>query len=108
MKKSFVRFLISLYIVVFAAAAMAANQAVGQKNKQFTVSNMQIKVGETVDFRNDDPFFHNVFSLSLASTFDLGSYPAGESKSVTFDKPGTVEVMCAIHPTMFMTIEVVK
>lgn len=108
MKKTFISGLVALYIVTFAAAAMAANMVVGQKNKQFTDSAITVKVGETVDFRNDDPFFHNVFSLSLASTFDLGSYPAGESKSVTFDKPGKVEVMCAIHPTMFMTIEVVE
>jgi plastocyanin len=38
--------------------------------------------------------------------FDLGSYPQGQSKSVTFDKAGKVEVECAIHPQMKMTVEV--
>jgi plastocyanin len=44
--------------------------------------------------------------LSDAKLFDLGSYPQGQSKPVTFDKPGTVEVECAIHPQMKITVEV--
>ena len=108
MNKRFISSMLALFLAVFTISAYAASHVVGQKNKQFTAASLKIKVGESVDFRNDDPFFHNVFSLSAAKTFDLGSYPAGESKSVTFDKPGMVEVMCAIHPTMFMTIEVVQ
>jgi plastocyanin len=38
--------------------------------------------------------------------FDLGSYPAGQSRSVTFEKAGKVQVECAIHPMMRMVIEV--
>ena len=41
-----------------------------------------------------------------AKTFDLGSYPQGQSKKVVFDKPGTVEVECAIHPEMKLVVEV--
>ncbi len=92
--------------LAFAGLALAAQHEVGQKNKAFTVKHLKIKVGETVAFPNHDPFFHNVYSLSPAKTFDLGSYPKGESKSVTFDKPGKVEVECAIHPQMRMVIEV--
>lgn len=84
----------------------AGNYVVGQKNKAFTVKHLVVKAGDTVDFTNADPFFHNVFSLSDAKTFDLGSYPKGQSKSVTFDQAGQVEVECAIHPTMHMVIEV--
>ena len=79
---------------------------VGQKNKEFTVKSLDIKVGDTVKFENQDPFFHNVFSLSEIKTFDLGSFKQGKSKTVTFDKPGKVDVECAIHPNMHMTIEV--
>ncbi len=57
-------------------------------------------------FINNDPFFHNVFSLSDTEMFDLGSYPQGESRDVTFNTPGVVEVECAIHPEMHMTIQV--
>ncbi len=86
----------------------AGTQEVAQKNKAFSVSKLKVKVGDTVNFKNEDPFFHNVFSLSDPKTFDLGSYPQGQAKPVTFDKPGTVEVECSIHPEMKMIIEVEK
>ena len=85
---------------------IAGEVVVSQKNKQFDPKSTSIKVGDSVDFRNDDSFNHNVFSLSDTKTFDLGSYPNGASKKISFDKPGKVEVECAIHPDMKMTIEV--
>ena len=84
----------------------AADHTVAQKDKAFTVEALSISVGDTVHFKNEDPFFHNVYSLSDAASFDLGSYPKGESKDFKFDAPGTVEVECAVHPSMTMTIEV--
>ncbi len=89
-----------------AGMATAAEYEVVQKNKEFSPKELTIKVGDTVKFTNEDPFFHNVFSLSDLKTFDLGSYPKGEFKSVTFDKAGKVEVECAIPPNMLMTINV--
>jgi len=92
-----------------AAAAdpkTAAPHVVAQKNKSFSMQKLVIKTGESVVFPNEDPFYHNVFSLSSGATFDLGSYPKGESREVTFDEPGEILVECAIHPTMQMTIEV--
>lgn len=94
--------------ILWALAAHAEDFIVSQKNKAFSSSRMKVKVGDTVTFRNDDSFFHNVFSLSDAQPFDLGSYPQGQAKKVTFGKPGLVDVECAIHPEMKMTVEVVK
>lgn len=88
--------------------AWAAEQVVAQKGKAFSVKKLKVKVGDSVRFVNEDPFSHNVFSLSAAKSFDLGSYPQGGAKSVTFDKTGTIEVECAIHPDMTLTIEVEK
>jgi plastocyanin len=79
-----------------------------QKNKQFTSRVLPIKVGETVTFTNEDEFYHNVWSLSAAKSFDLGQYKMSESKTVTFDKPGIVKVFCNIHPEMISTILVLK
>ena len=53
-----------------------------------------------MDFPNNDPIFHNVFSLSKARRFDLGRYAAGRSKSVRFDRAGIVRVFCEIHSHM--------
>lgn len=79
---------------------------VTQKGKQFSPTELTVKVGDSVSFRNDDPFFHNVFSFSETRVFDLGSYPQGESRKVVFDKPGEVEVECAIHENMKLKITV--
>lgn len=97
--------------VVMATAhgtALAAEQIVSQKGKAFSTKKLRVKVGDSVKFINEDPFSHNVFSLSDPKNFDLGSYPQGGAKSVTFDKAGTIEVECAIHPDMAMVIEVEK
>lgn len=92
----------------FSTAVLAATHEVGQKNKQFSTDALTVKVGDSVNFVNNDPFFHNIFSLSEIATFDLGSYPQGESKSYTFETAGVVPVECAIHPNMQMTITVVE
>ena len=103
-------------IAAIAAAALiswsfsvnAAEHEVKQKGNAFSTPNLKIKAGDVVSFRNHDPHFHNVFSLSDAQTFDLGSYPQGQAKSVTFKKEGKVEVECAIHPGMKMMVDVAK
>jgi plastocyanin len=67
---------------------------------------LAVPVGSTVDFPNDDPISHNLFSLSSASTFDLGLYRRGAGKSHKFDAPGVVNVYCNVHPTMSAVIHV--
>ena len=95
-----------------ACAALAAeNHLVEQRDKNFyykgaKIETLKIKPGDTIEFKNMDPYFHNVFSLSDVKTFDLGSYPKGQSKSVKFEKPGKIEIECAIHPQMHMVVEV--
>ncbi len=98
-------------VITLSSVANAAEFTVTQANKAFIkdgklVEAMTIKAGDTIHFKNTDPFFHNIFSLSDLKTFDLGSYPAGESKSVVFESPGEAEIECAIHPEMYMVIEV--
>jgi plastocyanin len=91
-----------------AGGALAAEHVVSQKGKAFSVVRLEVKVGDSVKFVNDDPFSHNVFSLSDVKSFDLGSFGQGLFKSISFDKPGTVEVECAVHPNMKLVIEVKK
>ncbi len=101
------KLLISMIASVLGTSSVfAAEFEIAQKNKQFTTKNISLKVGDSVKFTNEDPFFHNIFSLSELKTFDLGSYPKGEFRTVKFEKTGVVEVECAIHPNMFLTVEV--
>jgi plastocyanin len=71
-----------------------------QRNETFVPHLLAITTGTTVEFPNSDKFYHNVFSLSKPKRFDLGRYAAGESKRVTFDRPGIVRVFCEIHSHM--------
>jgi plastocyanin len=94
-----------------AAGASAAEVVVDQKDKSFQsggakINKLTINNGDTIRFKNEDPFFHNIFSLSDLKTFDLGSFPKGESKTVTFDKSGLIQIECAIHPEMLLELTV--
>ena len=93
-------------LVVAGAAWAAQEHVVAQKNKSFSMKKLTVKVGDSVKFVNEDSFAHNVFSLSAAKSFDLGSFGNGGTKTVTFDKPGKIEVECAVHPDMRMDVEV--
>jgi len=86
----------------------AAPQAVeiSQKNRLFGPDLVAVPVGSSVSFPNLDVIFHNVFSLSKAQTFDLGNYPKGQTRMVTFRKPGVVLVNCRLHPNMSAAIVV--
>lgn len=71
-----------------------------QKNITFVPHVLAVQVGATVDFPNSDPIFHNVYSISEAKKFNLGMYPKGMKKTVTFDRPGIVELRCNVHSEM--------
>jgi len=71
-----------------------------QKDQAFAPRVVPVAAGTSVDFPNLDPIYHNVFSPSPLKRFDLGKYPRGQSKSVTFGRPGVVNVYCDIHSDM--------
>jgi plastocyanin len=79
-----------------------------QRDLLFRPLVLPVLVGTTVDFPNDDPLYHNVFSISGPKEFDLGRYPKGQKKSVVFDRTGIVSVFCEIHSYMFSTILVLQ
>ncbi len=78
-----------------------------QQNKSFSPRVLAVPVGSSVEFVNEDPIFHNVFSLSPPSPFDLGLYRAPKSKTRTFNAPALYRVFCNIHPQMTAVILVV-
>jgi plastocyanin len=91
-----------------AAVPPAHRVEMVQKDKKFTPHVLAIPVGTQVDFPNFDPIFHNAFSSFSGQPFDVGLYPPGTSRSVTFRRDGVVRVFCNIHQTMSAIIVVVK
>ncbi|HET6177062.1 MAG TPA: carboxypeptidase regulatory-like domain-containing protein [Candidatus Sulfotelmatobacter sp.] len=71
-----------------------------QKNKQFLPHVLAITVGTQVEFPNQDPFFHDVFSIYRGKPFDLGLYESGATRKVRFSQPGVSFIFCNIHPEM--------
>ncbi len=82
-------------------------QQIQQLDRRFMPDMVVVPVGSTVSFPNMDPIFHNIYSLSKPKSFDLGSYDKGETRKVTFPKPGIVEIYCHLHPNMAATVVVV-
>ena len=90
-----------------SSAGLAGSYTMQQLNREFAPDLLVAPVGATVVFPNMDPIFHNIFSLSKAKSFDLGSYDKGDSRKVTFTKPGVVNIYCHLHPNMAGTVVVV-
>ncbi len=81
-------------------ASPAPNQIVTQRDKTFLPHVLPVSVGTTVQFRNDDRIYHNVFSIAKPNEFDAGIRATGATYSKTFSRPGVVELLCNIHSTM--------
>lgn len=75
-------------------------RAVVQRDKRFVPHVLAVPLGATVEFRNEDEFFHNVFSITKPNDFDLGLYKPGEPREQVFSTPGPVHLLCNIHSQM--------
>ena len=87
--------------------APAHGKVISQRGKMFVPHVLVIPVGTRVAFRNDDPIFHNIFSLSKPNEFDTGLYKQGATYTETFRHPGAVQLLCNIHASMFGFVFVV-
>jgi len=104
-KKLMVLFLL-LSSLLSSSVIIADEYDINQQHRKFTVNAITIKVGDTIHFKNNDYFFHNIYSLSDLENFNLGSFPPGGFRSYTFNNAGDVEVECAIHPFMKLEIKI--
>ena len=90
--------------VAFRGELPVTRRELRQENETFVPHVLAIVRGSSVEFPNADPFFHNVFSLSAAATFDLGRFPRGQTRARQFAKAGLVKVYCHLHSHMSATI----
>jgi len=81
--------------------APKAHAKLDQKYTKFSRRAVPVLVGTTVDFKNNDPVYHNVFSNSDLNEFDLGRRKKGETVSKKMTKVEVpVPVYCEIHRKM--------
>ena len=101
--------LMCLCLAAPAALAMdvpstAGNDVVTIKNFAFAPVMLHVRNGTTVIWKNLDGEPHTVVSDS--GVFRSGALDEGDSFQFTFDKPGTYEFFCSVHPHMRGTIVV--
>ena len=89
-----------------AIPLLAANHEITQQDRHFSQTEINIKIGDTISFKNDDEVTHNVFSTTPGMEFDLHRQAPGASSTIPFSKPGDAEVDCSIHPRMKLLVHV--
>jgi LPXTG-motif cell wall-anchored protein len=87
-----------------AAARAAASGSVTITDFQFTPASISIDQGDTVTWTNNGPTAHS--ATAPDGSFDTGIFPAGQSRSHTFNDAGTFSYICTPHPNMHGTIVV--
>ena len=108
----------STLIAVLAAALSAPLLAAGaglldghvdQIGLKFTKSSVVIPRGATMHFHNSDDVIHNIMTIDEDDEpEDRGLQKPGETIAASFEKPGTYQVRCAIHPKMKMVVKVTE
>lgn len=83
-------------------AATAAG-AVGISDFKFDPATINVAVGGSVVWTNNDPQQHTATS---AGNFDAGAIQPGASASVEFPTAGTFAYICSFHPFMNGTVVV--
>src|SRR5215204_6647562 len=86
------------------SARAAANGSVTIADFAFTPAQITIDEGDTVTWTNKGPTAHS--ATAPDGSFDTGIFPAGQSRSHTFNDAGTFSYICTPHPNMHGTIVV--
>ncbi len=98
MKRLLIAAALALCLPLAAAASTTATHAVHIRNFAYSPSQIQIKVGDSVEFINDDDEAHTVTATD--KSFDSAGLDTGDRWSYRFKKPGRYAYLCALHPWM--------
>ncbi len=89
-------------VLLLATSAYGAQVAIDIRDFAFSVSRVEISVGDSVRWTNRDDFSHTV----TGDNFDSSTMRAGATFTRTFSSAGTFEYHCDFHPTMTATVVV--
>jgi plastocyanin len=88
-----------------APAAKSGGGQVTMKDIKFNPSTVNVKVGDTVTWTNDDSVGHDVTSDTFKSG-GAGGIGGGQTFEHKFAKAGTFKYECTVHPGMTGTVVV--
>lgn len=90
-----------------SSSQSATNGTINIKNMMFTPSQITVTKGGTVTWTNNDNTTHTVVDdLSNVGGPHSGDIAPGQTYSFTFNKTGSFQYHCSIHPSMRGTIVV--
>src|SRR3990167_9426744 len=72
-------------------------ESISIKNFAFNPATINIKIGTTLTWTNEDSAPHTVTS---EENFDSGTLTSGETFVFTFNDKGTFDYICTIHPSI--------
>ena len=84
------------------------NTSIALQARQFAPRVRIVTEGSRIEFPNQDPFTHNVFSKAPQGPFDTESYGKNKTKDNTFKSPGVYPLYCNVHPKMTAFVIAVK
>jgi plastocyanin len=97
------------------AAPAATSGAGGSAAANVTIADfkygpdpVQVKSGGSITWTNSDSTPHTATDTGDTSVLDTGTLNQGDSKTVTFEQPGTYRYTCSFHPFMHGTVTVTK
>lgn len=96
---------ILLASLLLGTSIFAAEHVVDQKGKSFAPGKINVKVGDTIVFKNSDPFAHNAYTDDESNEFDIGMQAPGKDQKIKVNGAGTFKIECAIHPSMMLEVE---
>ena len=96
--------LVALALIFAVPAVMAATRGVAIRDFAFSPGTVEIRVGDTVTWRNRDSVAHTATARN--GSFDTGLLAEGASGSVRFTEAGTYRYVCTPHPEMTGTVVV--
>ncbi|MFJ3484744.1 cupredoxin domain-containing protein [Pseudomonas sp. NPDC090202] len=90
--------------LLIALPALADDVRINIKDFMFAPTDLNIPVGSTVTWVNDDQIPHTVIETHKA--FHSAALDTSESFTFQFDNAGTFEYFCGLHPQMIGKIVV--
>ncbi len=95
---------ITILSIFVACGLFATDHIIDQKDKTFIPHLITVKVGDTITFKNSDPFAHNAYTDDEDNEFDIGMQAPGTQIQVPIKAVGTFNIECAIHPNMLLEV----
>ena len=97
---------LALVALGLSSLSLGATHEISQKEKKFSQSELTIKVGDKVLFKNDDDTKHHLYSKDVVKINKIQD--PNSSHEQIFDKEGELTIRCAIHPKMKLNIKVMR